>query len=49
MMHTGSSTTSNGEKKPCRTCTDFRPWTKQQQKNYESKSEVQKKLLPIFI
>lgn len=47
-MHTGSST-SNDEKKPCRTCTDFRTWAKQQKNIYESKSEVQRKLLGYFI
>lgn len=49
MMHTGSST-SNGEKKPCRTCIDFKTWAKQQKNRYESKSEViKRKTLAYFI
>lgn len=38
MMQFGSS--SNGEKKPCRTCTDFNTWAKQQKTVYRAKSEV---------
>lgn len=41
MMHAGSSNKSD-EKKPCRTCTDFRTWAKQQKTIYQSKSEVRK-------
>lgn len=38
MMHMGPDTSS--EKKPCRTCTDFKTWAKQQQTIYKTKSEV---------
>lgn len=30
----------SGEKKPCRTCTDFKTWAKHQQNVYKAKSEV---------
>lgn len=38
MMHLGPDTGT--EKKPCRTCTDFKTWAKQQQSIYKSKSDV---------
>lgn len=37
-------TNTNGEKKPCRTCTDFKTWAKQQQSVYKSKSGVRQKI-----
>lgn len=40
MMHQAAS---NGDKKPCRTCTDFKTWAKQQQNVYKAKSEVSMK------
>lgn len=31
---------SHSDKKPCRTCTDFKTWAKQQQTVYKAKTEV---------
>lgn len=31
---------SHSDKKPCRTCTDFKTWAKQQKTVYKAKSEV---------
>lgn len=38
MMHIGGE--QNNDKKPCRTCTDFQTWAKQQKSVFKAKSEV---------
>lgn len=40
-MHIGPE--PKDEKKPCRTCTDFQTWAKQQKSIYKPKSEVNRK------